>query len=156
MPAPAHCIQAKIHVFKSWIIVGGDNMWLAGPGTCKWITLDFSMYYWSANLWTGLPRCKNLWHFFFVLLAHSGVWLLFNGLWALLFSLFYVIREFDKFLHRGWALWIECSDYSMITYTVCVYSVCYEFLWVEKFSLLCHERKILRSDFWWKTWSQNT
>ena len=38
---------------------------------------------------------------FFVLLACSGVWLLFNGLWALLFPLFYVIREFDKFLHRG-------------------------------------------------------
>ena len=46
---------------------------------------------------------KNLWHFYFVLLAPSGVWLLFNGLLALLFSLFYVIREFDKFLHRGWA-----------------------------------------------------
>ena len=49
----------------------------------------------------GLPRCKNLGHFFFVLLARVGVWLLFNGLLALLFSLFYVIREFDKFLHRG-------------------------------------------------------
>ena len=36
--------------------------------------------------------------FFFVFLARAGVWLLFNGLLALLF---YVIREFDKFLHRG-------------------------------------------------------
>ena len=44
----------------------------------------------------GLPRCKNLWHFYFVFLARPGVWLLFNGLWSLLFSLFYVIREFDK------------------------------------------------------------
>ena len=51
----------------------------------------------------GLPRCKNLWHFFFVFLARAGVWVLFNGLLALLFSLFYVIREFDKFLHWGWA-----------------------------------------------------
>ena len=51
----------------------------------------------------GLPRCKNMWRIFFVLLARSGVWLLFNGLWALLFSLFYVIREFDKCLHQGWA-----------------------------------------------------
>ena len=51
-----------------------------------------------------LPRCKNLWHFFFVFLARAGVWLLFNGLLALLFSLFYVIREFDKFLHRGRAI----------------------------------------------------
>ena len=51
----------------------------------------------------GLPRCKNLWHFFFVLLARFGVWILFNGLWARLFSLFYVIHELDKFLHRGWA-----------------------------------------------------
>ena len=49
----------------------------------------------------GLPRCKNLLHFFFVFLARAGVWVLFNGLLALLFSLFYVIREFDKFLHRG-------------------------------------------------------
>ena len=56
-------------------------------------------------LWAGLPRCKNLWHFFFVFLARAGVWVLFNGLSALLFSLFDVIREFDKFLHRGWALW---------------------------------------------------
>ena len=49
----------------------------------------------------GLPRCKYLCHFFFVLLACVGVWLLFNSLLALLFSLFYVICEFDKFLHRG-------------------------------------------------------
>ena len=53
----------------------------------------------------GLPRCKNLWHFFFVLLARSGVWLLFNGLWALLFSLFYVIREFDKMSQSCWVCW---------------------------------------------------
>ena len=38
---------------------------------------------------------------FFVLLARVGVWLLFNSLLAILFSLFHVIREFDKFLHRG-------------------------------------------------------
>ena len=36
---------------------------------------------------------------FSVSLAHTGVWLFFNGLLALLFSLFYVIREFDRFLH---------------------------------------------------------
>ena len=52
---------------------------------------------------SGLPRCKNMWYFFFVFLARSRVWLLFNGLLALLFSLFNVIREFGKFLHRGWA-----------------------------------------------------
>ena len=52
---------------------------------------------------SGLPRCKNLWHFFFVFLARAGVCLLFNSLLALLFSLFNIIREFDKFLHRGWA-----------------------------------------------------
>ena len=52
----------------------------------------------------GLPRCKNLWYFFFVSLARTGVWLLFNGLLALLFSLFYVVCEFDRFSHRGWAL----------------------------------------------------
>ena len=40
---------------------------------------------------TGLPRCKNLWHFFFVLLARSGVWLLFNGLLALF--VFFVLRH---------------------------------------------------------------
>ena len=28
---------------------------------------------------------------------------MFNGLVVLLFSLFYVIREFDGLLHRGWA-----------------------------------------------------
>ena len=32
---------------------------------------------------------------------YAGVWLLFNGLLALLFSLFYVVREFDKFLDQG-------------------------------------------------------
>ena len=40
--------------------------------------------------------------FFFVSLARAGVGLLFNDLLALslalLFSLFYVIREFDRFL----------------------------------------------------------
>ena len=36
--------------------------------------------------------------FFFVLLARAGVCLLVNDLLALLFSLFYVIREFDRFL----------------------------------------------------------
>ena len=51
----------------------------------------------------GLPRCKNLWYILFVSLARAGFWLLFNGFLALLFSLFYVIREFDRFLHRGWA-----------------------------------------------------
>ena len=35
------------------------------------------------------------------ILARAGVWVSFNGLLALLFSLFYVIREFDKILHRG-------------------------------------------------------
>ena len=40
--------------------------------------------------------------FFFVFLARAGVWLLFNGLLALLFSLFYLIWEFDMtfLLHR--------------------------------------------------------
>ena len=66
---------------------------------------DQSSGNWTLLLWKllDLPRCKNLWHFFFVLLARSGVWLLFNGLLALLFSFFEVIREFDKFLYRGWA-----------------------------------------------------
>ena len=36
----------------------------------------------------GLPRCKKLQYFFFVSLAHVGAWLLFNGLLALLFTLF--------------------------------------------------------------------
>ena len=35
---------------------------------------------------------------FFVSLARAGVGFLFNDLLALLFSLFYVIREFDRFL----------------------------------------------------------
>lgn len=37
--------------------------------------------------------------FFFISLTHGGVWLLINGLVALLFSLIYVVREFDRFLH---------------------------------------------------------
>ena len=60
---------------------------------------------WHKNL--CLLRCKNLWHFFFVFLARAGVWVLFNGLLAPFF-LFYVIREFDKFLHRGWAKNVMC------------------------------------------------
>ena len=43
---------------------------------------------------------KLLLTFFFVSLARAGVWLLFIGLLALLLSLFYVIREFHRFLHR--------------------------------------------------------
>ena len=57
-----------------------------------------------AGVSLGLHRCKNLRYFFFVSLARAGVRLLFNGLLALLFSLFYVIREFERFLHRGWAV----------------------------------------------------
>ena len=37
------------------------------------------------NAWvSGLPRCKNMWYFFFVSLAGAGVGLLFNCLLALL------------------------------------------------------------------------
>lgn len=36
-----------------------------------------------------------------VSLARAGVCLLLNGLLLLLFSFFYIIREFDKFLHLG-------------------------------------------------------
>ena len=49
--------------------------------------------------------------FFFVSLARAGIWLLFNALSALLFSLFYVIREFDRFLHRGRANVRGISDF---------------------------------------------
>ena len=50
------------------------------------------------GVYLGVKTC-DIFSFFF--LARTGVWLLFNGVLALLFSLFYVIREFDKFLHRG-------------------------------------------------------
>ena len=39
--------------------------------------------------------------FLFVLFTCSGIWLLFNGLLAFLFSLITVICEFNRFLHRG-------------------------------------------------------
>ena len=42
----------------------------------------------SSTKTAGLPWCKNLWYFLFVLLACAGVWSLFNGLLALLFSFF--------------------------------------------------------------------
>ena len=45
----------------------------------------------------GLPRLITC-DIFSVSLARAGVWLLFNDLLALSFSLFYVIREFDRFL----------------------------------------------------------
>ena len=48
----------------------------------------------------GSPRCEDLSYFFFVSRSRTAVWLLFNGLLDLLFCLFYVIREFDRFLHR--------------------------------------------------------
>jgi len=48
----------------------------------------------------GLPRCIYL----FVSFARAGVYLSFNGLLALLFSLIYAIREFDRFSHRGSAV----------------------------------------------------
>ena len=47
----------------------------------------------------GLPRCKNLSYFFFVLLVCALVWLLFNSLLALLLSLGYVIHDFDRFFY---------------------------------------------------------
>ena len=43
----------------------------------------------------GLPRCKNLWSF--SLFCHYCVRSI------VLSSLFYVTREGDRFLHRGWA-----------------------------------------------------
>jgi len=36
----------------------------------------------------------------FVSLACGGVWILFSGFLTLLFSVFYVIHEFQKFLQR--------------------------------------------------------
>ena len=45
----------------------------------------------------GLPRCKNL-RYFFVSLELTKLSLLFDGLLALLFSLLYVICEFNRFL----------------------------------------------------------
>ena len=39
----------------------------------------------------------------FSCVAHAVVYLLFNGLFFLLFSLFNVICEFNMFLHRRWA-----------------------------------------------------
>ena len=44
---------------------------------------------------------KTLLYFYFVWLAHAGVWLLLNALLALLFSFLYVIREYHRFLQRG-------------------------------------------------------
>ena len=49
------------------------------------------MWYW---VYLGARTCDI---FFYVLLARAGVWLLFNGLLALLFSFFYIIHEFDRF-----------------------------------------------------------
>ena len=48
----------------------------------------------------GLLHCKNIWYIsLFVSLACGGVWFLFSGLLALLFSLFYVTCEFQRLLH---------------------------------------------------------
>ena len=52
----------------------------------------------NTMIWVSLPWCANLWSFFFVLLTRVGVWLLFSGLLAHLFCLFYIVREFDRFL----------------------------------------------------------
>ena len=54
------------------------------------------MDYW---VYLGVRTCDVS----FLSLARTGVWLLFNSLWALLLSLLYVIREFNRFIHRGWA-----------------------------------------------------
>ena len=53
-------------------------------------------------------RCKNLWNFFFVLLARSRVRLLFYVFLLFCFPWRYVIREFHKSLKRYWrckSLW---------------------------------------------------
>ena len=49
------------------------------------------------GVYLGIKTCE----FFFVPLARAEVWLSYNGLLALLFSLFYVTRKFDRLLHRG-------------------------------------------------------
>ena len=41
----------------------------------------------------GFTLLKNLSYFFFVMLAFVGVWSLFNGHLALLFSLFYIMCD---------------------------------------------------------------
>ena len=73
------------------------------------ITIILSWLTWIINYYSSLPQCKNLWYFFFVSLARAGVWLLFNGLLALLFSFFHVICEFDRFLHQERADNSECK-----------------------------------------------
>ena len=52
------------------------------------------------RVYLGVSTCDP---FFVVVvsLALAGVWLLFNGLLAVLFSLFCVIGEFERFLLRG-------------------------------------------------------
>ena len=51
----------------------------------------------------GLSICKNLRKFFFVLLARGVVRLLFDVFLLFCFPLCYVICEFHRFLHQGWA-----------------------------------------------------
>ena len=148
-----------------------QNIWLSNikQRVCKHVLIATNLYTrgmlyyserWShVKRWTlrpslhpengGLPRCKNLWHLFFVFLARAGVWLLFNGLIALLFSLFYVIREFDKFLHRGWAEnggWAQ-RDSGLICQHPSPFIPCFNFMgsWTKT-----------KQQFWQKTYWEKT
>ena len=52
------------------------------------------------NTYSGFTSVIKTCHIFFVSLTSAGIWLSFNGHLASLFSLLYVIRECDRFLHR--------------------------------------------------------
>ena len=51
----------------------------------------------------GLPLCKNLWSFSLFCHYYVRSIFCFDFFATSLFSLFYVTREGDRFLHRGWA-----------------------------------------------------
>ena len=115
------------HNFLSWHPSQTRYMPLFSSQLCKGNMLGFARHDWlifvsalvviSQSKWCiiismgtvppinfcGKGMFKNLWYFFFVSFTPAGVWLLFNGVLALLLSLFYNTCGFDRFLHHGWA-----------------------------------------------------
>ena len=73
------------------------------PGTDNEIVSPLFLVHISPKKKKSLPRCKDLYIFcLFRLLVLGFGCSSVNGLLDLLSSLFYVIRQFDRFLHGGW------------------------------------------------------
>lgn len=101
-----YCIQCDLFLSNNNLIyslsLGMILIWTINIELRPWNREDICVIV-SSTKTAGLPWCINLWYlslFWYVMLWFS-YYLMFSG--ALVFNLFYVVHEFDCFLHKGWA-----------------------------------------------------